>query len=222
LLLATAAKDDTVRIRNAADGVPITVLRVPGKSYLTEVAFSPDVRWVLTLSKEDPPRLWDWKNRPGRHIFELSVPAGTNYTADFSPNSTMLVTTAEEKFARIWNVETGDSPHELPQEDIIHEAKFSPDGRWILTASNDGTVLWDASTGKRLMAFGPPTKWGTAASFSPDGSRVAIGTGDGKLLLYNCEICSSISQLLELASSRMRRTLGKEERRKYNILAGTQ
>jgi WD40 repeat protein len=56
---------------------------------------------------------------------------------------------------------------------------FSPDGRRVVTASDDGTArIWDAATGEPLVA---PLKHGApvrSAAFSPDGARIATASDD--------------------------------------------
>ncbi|SAL51110.1 WD domain-containing protein [Caballeronia cordobensis] len=57
--------------------------------------------------------------------------------------------------------------------DRVYSAGFNPDGKRVVTASEDGTArIWDAETGKPLST---PMTHGNAvlsASFSPDGKRV--------------------------------------------------
>jgi len=53
---------------------------------------------------------------------------------------------------------------------------FSADGRFIVTGSAAGTLLWDATTGAPIRHFGGALV-AQAAAFSPDGTRVAVGYG---------------------------------------------
>ncbi|HEU5201058.1 MAG TPA: hypothetical protein VFU32_15585, partial [Ktedonobacterales bacterium] len=69
----------------------------------------------------------------------------------------------------------------------VNSVAWSPDGRRIASASDDGTVqVWNASTGKRLLTFGSQIKGNNggillggllggvqAMAWSPDGTRIA-------------------------------------------------
>jgi WD40 repeat protein len=130
-----------------------------------------------------------------------------------SPDSTRLVTWADDDSARLWEVATGREIAVLPHQDWvlgprdtpIRQARFSPDGRRVLTLSlprydyglssgSSGGIrptanVWDAATGARVATWKLPdndvrSPQGAASpdprhviGFSPDGTRVVLTAG---------------------------------------------
>jgi WD40 repeat protein len=63
-------------------------------------------------------------------------------------------------------------------EDSVNNAAFSPDGKRIVTASDDKTVrIWDATTGKELIVLKGHDDPVSSATFSPDGALVVTAAG---------------------------------------------
>ena len=66
-----------------------------------------------------------------------------------------------------------------------YSAVFSPDGRRVLTASDDKTArLWEAESGKLLATFQGHTGRVNSAVFSPDGRRVLTASEDSTARLW--------------------------------------
>ncbi len=129
----------------------------------------------------------------------------------FSPDGRRLITWAEDDSARLWEVATGREIAVLRHQDWvlgkrdtpIRHARFSPDGRRVLTlslaryqyGSRSGSAgglrptasVWDAATGTKVASWripdtdspqqGDVSYPGHVAAFSADGSRVVLTAG---------------------------------------------
>jgi WD40 repeat protein len=81
-------------------------------------------------------------------------------------------------------------------EGMVAAAAFSPDGRFILTGSWDGTArLWDAQTGAPLRTLAGHESLVSAAAFSPDGRFILTGSWDGTARLWDAQTGAALRTL---------------------------
>jgi WD40 repeat protein/DNA-binding SARP family transcriptional activator len=162
------------------------------------VAFSPRDPNLLALAQHDGPvTLWDAARRV-RVGKPLAVVGGWANAVAFSPDGRIV---AAANYADgtvvLFDVATGARvgrplrPRYGPiyaqhQSRDINGIAFSPDGKLLATAGNDGSmVLWDLA---RRAPIGRPLRPGggytvTAVAFSRDGRTLATGVDDGKVVL---------------------------------------
>ena len=63
---------------------------------------------------------------------------------------------------------------------------FSPDGRRIVSGSDDKTVkVWDAATGQETLTLKGHTGEVHSVAFSPDGRRIVSGSYDGTVKVWD-------------------------------------
>src|SRR5688500_14858586 len=177
--------------------------------WLASVAFSPDGSRLGILGGDTyDAKVWD--TVVGKELLTLTGHTNANWGIAFSPNESRIVTCGNDGTARIWDAATGELLLTLAgHTSTIVTARFSPDGTRITTASKDGTNrVWDSATGKELVSvegvFSP-----NDGQFTPDGKHLVIG-GLGIQV-----IALTIDELVQIAQSRLTRSLTTEECQKY-------
>ena len=90
----------------------------------------------------------------------------------------------------------------------VTSARFSPDGRLLVTSSKDGAVrVWSTTSGALEEFFTDHTDVAWNASFAPDGKRVVSASSDGTAHIYRL---TPIGDLLTTARARLRTTVTPE------------
>jgi WD40 repeat protein len=139
-------------------------------------------------------KLWDLKANKEirRFLLKESVPQCLAVSSDgrFALTGGGFVGLKNDKFvpvdcyARLWETATGQMHRKfVGHTNTLASASFSPDGRFILTASYDNSVRrWDVMTGKQVNRFDiKRAGWGVA--FSPDGNKALAASNKDVILL---------------------------------------
>ena len=75
---------------------------------------------------------------------------------------------------------------QLGHPGIVTGVAFSPDGRFLATASNDGSArIWDVATGRELKVLRGHWSVVSSVAFSPDGRFLATGSYDGTTRIWD-------------------------------------
>jgi WD40 repeat protein len=86
---------------------------------------------------------------------------------------------------RLWDLKTGVELYRWEQGTWTRWACcFTPDSKWAVSASNDGSVsAFDVSTGRQVARIEAPERI-VGVAVSPDGKHVVVSCVDGLLRMY--------------------------------------
>lgn len=183
-IIAFSRPDNTIQLARTVTGE--VVQRLEGHEDLVcSIAFSADGQTLVSGGRDETVRLWSVAS--GRQLQRSSGHESWVECVDYSPLGKTIVSGSQDHTVRVWDTSTGEEARPFKAHGHwIFAAALSPDGRRAATAGCEGISLWDAATGKRLHRIDQP-KWVGTVSFSPDGTRLAAGSSDGKVALFDSE-----------------------------------
>jgi WD40 repeat protein len=168
----------TALIREAWSYAPLRPVTSENLQDVYFVRFSPSSQYLATASADGTVRVW----RVGREqvtrtqLFRVDpLPALDTFAelVEFSPDERMLVT-VDGAQVQVRDLTSGNLLATLRHgERRIHSAQFSPDGRYLVTASDDGSVrVWSGHLDEEWLNLP-----GEIGHFSPDGAMLATAAG---------------------------------------------
>ncbi|MBL8055188.1 MAG: PD40 domain-containing protein, partial [Anaerolineales bacterium] len=161
--------------------------------------------WDLTAGQERTPQ--PVVIRPTSVIFPNAVIA-----TSFSPDGQRLAV-AGNQGAAILDWATGPLAFTMTAHTAsLNYLKYSPDGKYLVTTSNDQTAkIWDAQTGTELLSY-PLSSRSVWAFFTPQARGVVIVTSGVRTFRLNA---FGLDELITAARARLVRDWEPEECQKY-------
>jgi WD40 repeat protein/serine/threonine protein kinase len=200
----TGSRDRTARVWDTATGIEL--LTVNGHTAEVNcVTFSPDGKRIVTGRQDSTARVLDAQT--GQEVLVLKGHKAQVISVAFSSDGKRIVTGSYDRTAKVWDAATGQELLALkglaswvPQLDFyrgyrarqvleqlavkghtswVWGVAFSPDGKRIVTASEDRTVrVWDARTGQEIHTLRGHTGIVWSVAYSPGGTRIVSSSDD--------------------------------------------
>jgi WD40 repeat protein len=141
---------------------------------ITQVAFSPDSKRLVSSSLDQMVKVWDVAEGKAALTFHDETAV---LSASFSPDGQRVVSACADHTVKLW-APLGANLRVWRRRGWINNVEFSPDGRRVAGFCRGGNVgsrivTWDTLSGKETplgaASFNGRVTW------SPDGSRLACG-----------------------------------------------
>ena len=188
------------------------------KDDILNVSFSNDGETLATLSKDKTIRIWNVSDGKCKKIIPLLA---NGYNMAFDSDSKFLAVSVNQLYEldviNIYNVKTGKLLQSLKGHmGGIESIRFSSDGKYIVSASDDKTTkVWDVTTGICVQTFKGSTQWVRNAIFGPNDYYIASSSADGIIRIWDFP---PIEELIRETHRRFKdNPLTPEERRKYYL-----
>ncbi|MFZ0828439.1 MAG: WD40 repeat domain-containing protein [Verrucomicrobiia bacterium] len=154
---------------------------------VAELAFSPDDRLLASAGYDHRVQVWDFKDRQLVKTYE--TPGGVE-DVGFSPDGLEIMMADTTGCVDVKDVESGRVNFHL--QGAFRRAAISPGGT-LLALGGGGkqatmvqapVEVWDYQAKRQLFSF---TNAGTYVAFSPDGRRLATGSNNREVKIWNLE-----------------------------------
>jgi len=136
--VASAEQDNAILVCESETGRPVSeLLRTPSPVDEHQFQFNSQETLLFALSREGAVHVWDFRRSqrvapPLRHASPIKW-------ARWDPSGQRIVTVAQDRTLRLWNLEGRFWGHPIPNEPPATKVAFSADGR-LAVGSSDGYV----------------------------------------------------------------------------------
>ena len=195
---------------------------------IRSASFSPDGKRLLTASDDKTARVWNAAT--GQPACAPMAHKRGVVLAKFSPEGKRILTVTADMSIHVWDAASGvpisthaassnSAPVNFSADDVA--ARFSPDGRWVITAERatfspglaekgyiSGSVrLLDIGTGQPVSQHMHQDCVVTAVDFSPDGKRALMASTSGQVRIWTIDDVDW-DEPIDLIQARVRARLG--------------
>lgn len=184
-LLASGERYNKVKVWDVASQKEVQTW-ADSESSVLGVVFSTDGKQLFGACKDGNVRVWTLgspaEGKKLRHSYMVNAITVT-------PDGKSIVSADDGGTISFWDTKTLKQTRTLTQGAAVRCLAISANGKWLTTGSLESVKLWDVATGaEKASAKGEAN----SLCFTPDGSRIFVGTQDNLVLCLNAADLSQV------------------------------
>ncbi len=155
------------------------------------LAFSADSKLLALAGGDHTVRVWDVEEAKGRRLPGAAIASSTK-VLQFLPNGQHLAFVNPAGVVEVWSLGTAQRAFAFPGGPSVETRgekasilALSSDGTWLARRAGRGVTIWDTASRSLLLALPEETGTVWCMAWSPDRDRLAVGSSDGGLVLWD-------------------------------------
>ena len=205
--LASSGADRTVRVFDTATYEE--QLRIEDHAdWVMDVAWSPDGKKLASASRDKTAKVFDSKT--GDSLVTFNGHGQPVFGVGFLPDGSKVVSGGSDKMLRVWNVTDAKEVRKIGGfGNEVFRIDVTADG-FVYSSSADKTArLHNLSDGKETKKFVGHTEWVYSVAYSPATKRVATGSYDGEVRIWNPADGKSLLNFVATPGQKAEKTVAK-------------
>ena len=188
--LAATGADRTIRVFDAATYAEQLVIE-DHADWVMDVAWSPDGTKLASASRDKTSKVFDAKTGDAQTTFNTH--AEVVYTVGWLSDNAQVITGGADNRLRVWKSDDAAQVREIGGfGGAVFRLQVLPDNRVFSCSADKVARVHNANDAALIKQFAGHTDWVYSLSFSPATNRLATGSYDGEVRIWNTEDGASL------------------------------
>ena len=180
--LAAACADRSVRLFDVATR-QLQKLIEDHADWVMDVAWSPDGKKIATASRDKTSKVFD--STTGESQSTFNGHAQPVFGVGFLPDGANVATSGRDNRIRVWTSADAKQAREIALGGEVFRIRVQADGTAFSGSADKFARQHNLTNGAQVKQFGPHDDWVYAASYHAASKRVASGSHDGQVRIWN-------------------------------------
>ena len=180
--LAAACADRSVRLFDVATRQQQKLIE-DHADWVMDVAWSPDGKKIATASRDKTSKVFD--STTGESQATFNGHAQPVFGVGFLPDGASVATSGRDNRIRVWTVADSKQAREIALGGEVFRITMLGDGTAFSGSADKFARQHNLTNGAQVKQFGPHEDWVYAATYHAPSKRVASGSHDGQVRIWN-------------------------------------